>query len=325
MDPDAAPGRSSVFPWAALFVVQLLFGGLHVVSKFAIAEVPPQVIVLCRGFAAAAVFALLSAVRRRRAPALSHKAPPLGLPTHLALVGLAAVGVSLNQTALFYGLQRTTSAAGAILAPMISVFALLLSLLLGRERFAWNKIANIALGITGTVLLFAPFLGDTFSPEALVGNLLCLTSTFLYATYLAAAPPLVTRMGSLGFSRMVFLYASVLNVIVFIALSGFPDAAVVARVFEMLPQLSATFWGALAYVVLGATVVTYLLNAYALEKLPPGIVGGVVCVQTVIGVSLSNVLLAEPFPVEHAVAMALVVAGVLCLWMPRRMQTSERK
>lgn len=318
MDPDGRASRRVWAPWGALLVVQLLFGGLPVVSKFAIAEVSPQAVVLCRGFAAAAVFALLAFFRGKSLSAQGRPSAksPLGMRTHLALMGLAAVGVSLNQTALFYGLQHTTSAAGAILVPMISVFALLLSLLLGREPFAWNKLANIVLGMAGTVLLFAPELHKTFSADVLSGNALCLLSTFLYASYLAAAPPVVAQVGSLEFSRLVFLYASALNIIVFVVLSGIPDAGVFALVVEALPRLSGVFWAALAYVLLGATVVTYLLNAYALEKLPPGVVGGVVCVQTVIGVALSNLLLAEPFPPEHALAMALVVAGVLCLWIP---------
>ena len=309
MKPDATA-------WLSLLLVQFLFGGLPVISKFVIAEVSPEVVVLCRSFTATLVFALLVTWRRRRSPESNKRRGHKGLRTHFALLGLAALGVSFNQTILFHGLQRTTSAAAAILAPMISVFALLISLSFRREAFTWPKLANIALGSAGVGLLFAGTLSDTLTEAAALGNLMCLASAFCYASYLALSPPLIARMGSLEFSLAVFLYASALNVVLFFALTGMPPQGIPAALLETLPRLSTTFWWALGYLVFGATVVTYLLNAYALSALSPGIVGGFVCTQTIIGVGLSHALLSEPFPPEHAVAMALVVLGVLCLWIP---------
>jgi len=321
MTPDAKPdAKSDTTAWLSLLLVQFLFGGLPVISKFVIAEVAPQVVVLCRSFTATLVFAALVFWRRRRNRARSALRPAFTLNTHLSLVALAALGVSFNQTILFYGLQRTTSAASAILAPMISVFALLISLSLRRETFTWPKLANITLGSAGVALIFAGHtptdMGETLTEAAMLGNLMCLASAFCYASYLALSPPVIARIGSLEFSLAVFLYASALNVALYFMITGMSPLAIPAAILETLPQLTSTFWWALGYLVFGATVVTYLLNAYALASLSPGIVGGFVCMQTVIGVGLSHALLAEPFPPEHAVAMALVVTGVLCLWIP---------
>jgi drug/metabolite transporter (DMT)-like permease len=320
--PAPAQGPKQGAAWASLLLVQFLFGGLPVVSKFAIAEVAPQVLVLCRSFTATLVFALLFAWRGRNSRLNSGLAAPsapsapsraLGARDHLQLVGLAFLGVTFNQTILFYGLQRTTAAASAILAPMIPVFALVLSLLLGRERFAWSKLANIAMAVSGVALIFAPHLDETFSGATAIGNLMCLASTLSYASYLALAPPVIARMGSLRFSLRVFLWASALNVVGYFLLTGTAPADVPGAFVSALPALSATFWAALGYVVVGATVVTYLLNAFALSRLAPGVVGGFICLQTVIGVSLSNVLLSEPFPPEYGAAMALIIAGVVVL------------
>jgi drug/metabolite transporter (DMT)-like permease len=325
MKSDEQAGAREVNAWLSLVVVQCLFGALPVVSKFAIAEVSPQVVVLCRSLTAAVVFASLMGWRKMRTVARASKRHGVvqtrgprtfqTWKTHFALVGLAALGVSFNQTLLFYGLQRTTSAASAILTPMISVFALLISLSLRRESFTWPKFANIALGVSGVVLIFSPSMGSFWSDTAALGNFLCLVSAFLYASYLALSPPFISRIGSLQFSLFVFLYASAINIALYFALTSSSPSDLLDSFSATLPHLSERFWWALGYLVFGATVVTYLLNAYALSILSPGIVGGVVCVQTVLGVSLSHVLLSEPFPIEHIVAMILVILGVLVLWI----------
>jgi len=314
-------------PWAALVTVQLLFGSLPAISKFAIAEVSPQVIVICRSLTATLVFALLCAFRGTPASraALWKRARALPLRFHAQLACLALLGVSVNQSLLFYALQRTTSAAAAILAPNIALFALVISIALGRERFSFAKGANIVLGSAGVLLLFAPHLAGVADARSAVGNLMCTASAFCYASFLALSPPFIARTGPLLFNLLAFLYASVAGILIYFALTGMSPLAVPAQIALTVPTLSRAFWWALAFIVIGATVVTYLLNAYALGRLPPGVVGGLVCSQTVVGVLLSHALVGEDMPFEYFIAMALVLSGVLVLWVSNLRENAQAR
>ena len=322
--------QNNLAPWLALIATQFLFGGLPAFSKLALAEASPLALVLLRSAAAALFLGLVLALRTlKKTRSAVHRGmwlsgmrwlvgAHLGVGLWLQIFGLAFVGISLNQGILFLGLTKTTSAAAAILSPNIALMTLCFSLVLGKEKFALSKLANIALGFAGIFLLFWPQLhaslqtGQIEEKQVLIGNLLCVASTTVYALYMVLSTGVIAKVGALEFSFRVFFAASFFNVLLYY---GFEHSwPWEAFRFSFLAEFSGGFWLAIVYVVFGATIATYLLNAFALKRIVPGIVGGFVCLQPVIGVLISKTLIKETIPLSYFFGMALVVGGVLLLW-----------
>jgi len=75
--------------------------------------------------------------------------------------------------------------------------------------------------------------------------------------------------------------------------------------------LSGPGWASVAYVVVGATVLPYLLNSWALVRVKSSVVAIYILVQPIVAGALGRVFLHETLGPNTAVAAGLVVAGVL--------------
>jgi O-acetylserine/cysteine efflux transporter len=85
------------------------------------------------------------------------------------------------------------------------------------------------------------------------------------------------------------------------------------------PGLGGRAWGALAYIVVGATVTPYLLNAWALARVPASVVAIYIFLQPLIAVLLANRVLGERPGWSTAAAALLIGAGIaLVVWDARR-------
>ena len=307
-----------------LFVIQILFGGLPVASKFVLKVLRPWEIVTLRSVVAALVFLgiawLLKSgpVLRASRPFVTFRTRPPHAPNadarskfHLrdwaALCGLGLLGVSANQFALFLGLQKTTAAAAVILSPNIAFVSLCLSVLLGHETFSRAKAFNLVSGVVGIGLLFGAHIGDVVGKDALLGNALCLLSTSFYGAYLVLGRPLIQRLGAVVFSGGVFGFAAVFNLSVLFFSKDFSALELWSRVSQVQ---APSFWWAFCHLVLGATVLTYLLNAFALNRAKPGVVSGFVCLQPLVGVAASAIFLREEIPGSYFLSLFLVLLGL---------------
>ena len=74
--------------------------------------------------------------------------------------------------------------------------------------------------------------------------------------------------------------------------------------------ISATGAGSVAFVVVGATAVPYLLNSWALARVASSVVAVYILVQPVVAGTMGRIFLGEHFGPNTAVAAALIVAGV---------------
>ncbi len=165
-----------------------------------------------------------------------------------------------------------------------------------RERLTGRKGAALVAGMVGVLVLLEV---DRFALDAryLAGDLLILANAVCYGLYVALSGRVMARNDPLGATAVVFLAGSV-----GILLYGADD--LLRAPFSALGP--ADFWR-MAYVVVGATVVTYFLNLWALKHTYASRVALYIFLQPVVATVLSVLLLGEP------VTWRLAVAGLLVL------------
>ncbi|HEV8587826.1 MAG TPA: DMT family transporter, partial [Pyrinomonadaceae bacterium] len=194
----------------------------------------------------------------------------------------------------------------------IPVFTLLVSIVLGNDRASVRQVIGILLAGAGVVYLIGPERAD-FSHGSRVGDLLIITNSLCYGTYIAISKRLVSRYNALTVITWIFLVGCVPAIPVgAVSLSRISVAAVPVSV-----------WVAVAYIILFATVVCYYLNSWALARVAPSTVAVYIYLQPLIAFSIAPLILGEKVSSRVIVASLLVFAGVAVVTMRGRSRAIE--
>lgn len=274
----------------ALVTVQLLFALWPVAGASLLAYMSPAALVGVRLALGAPLLAVVAGLHRERLPALGDLA---------RLAGLAALGISVNQLLFVGGLARSGPVNASVAVLLIPPFTVGAALLLGREKPRWQRLAGVAVALIGGAVLVGAERFDG-SSERLVGNAMLVGNTASYGVYLVLARRTIARLGSLRTVAWVMLLGA-------LEALPFTAAATLAVDWAALP---ATAWGSVAFVVLGPTVMTYWLNAWALSRAESSLVATYVYAQPPIA-ALASWWLLDVLPTGRVlVAGAIIVVGV---------------
>ena len=282
--------------FAALITVQVGFATLAVAAKFVLAELSPYAFGLIRLVAAGVFFSVLAGIRGKLVV-------PFRDVWRIALVGL--FGTAFNQLLYLNGLERSNATHAAVLVTLIPVFAFIIAIVTRKER-------AVPLGLLGTGIAFAGVLSLTgvenvaISANTVIGDLLMVANAFSYALYLVLSKPYVERYGAIPVVAISFVAASI-----FTAPFGLWDLGEVTT-------MSGGALGALAYVVLVPTLLTYLLNAWALARASASKVAIYIYLQPLLGVLLAHWVLHEVLGARALVSSVVVIFGIVLVNRARR-------
>jgi drug/metabolite transporter (DMT)-like permease len=290
-------------PVAALLGVQALFGSLPVIGKVVLAVIPPIALVGFRVGITALILFVVQAVRRR-----------LWLTSrkdYLIMAGLSVFGVTLNQLLFIGGLSLTKASNTSLLAATIPVFTLAVSVIAGYERLRTGKVLGMMLAIAGVVVLIDPR-NASFSSETTLGDILIVLNSLSYGVYVALSKDVITRNGAFRSMMWIFIFAS----IVCVPLGG-------ASMYSAgIAGVSGTVWLLVLYIAVVATAGPYLLNAYAISKVPSSVVAVYIYLQPIIGFVLAVLFLRESIGPAFITATVLVFAGVYLASKKRKPRTA---
>lgn len=256
----------------ALLLVSLLFGVNYVFTKELLAVVSPRAWVFLR-IAAATVLLLPLALRFRRGRLPRDRWLPLLLA--------ALLGVVLNQILFTEGIARTTPAHSAVINACIPTWTLALAALVGQERLTAGKVAAVLIALLGVgTLLRADALlsGDApISPQMLLGDLLTLGNGLSFAGHLVLMRRIGRDLDPWLVTAAMFLMATTM-----ISVYGAP--ALSTATLREVSAPPAVYYA--LYAVLFSTVLTYLLNTWALRHCRSSQVALYINVQPLVAAAL---------------------------------------
>lgn len=273
-----------------LLIVQLSFGGFHVVAKAALADLSPMALAAVRVAIASPILVFLAWRRDRFMPAARD------LPV-LALLG--GLGVFLNQVLFITGLKYTTATNASILMTSLPVFAVGAAAALGIERLTAPRLAGIFLSVAGALVLVNPFRFST-APGAALGNTLILGNSLCYALFLVLQRPVLARIPWRTVIAWSFVFGG----------AGVLLMAVPALAAMEPSRVPARTWLGVLYIALFATVFAYAANTWAVRRSSPALVAAYGTIQPLVAVVLATALLGESFGWVEGAGFALIVAGL---------------
>jgi len=288
--------------YVLLMLTTLFWGGNSVAGKLAVGHISPMVLTTARwAFALVIIAALGWRNVRRDWPLIRRHAPMLLL--------LGTLGFTLFNVALYNALVYTTAINTAVEQAGIPMLIFLFSFLLFRTRVTWAQVSGVVLSVAGVVLT-----ASHGEPARLLemdinfGDLLMLGGIMVYSIYtvLVRLKPQIHWQ-----SLMTALTAAAL-------VTSLPFLwAEQARGDLILPDRMG--WTILVYVVIFPSILSQIFFIRSIELIGPNRAGLFVNLVPIFGTLLSLLVLGEAIHLYHAIALALVFAGI---WLA---ETSGRK
>lgn len=282
---------------AALWIANIVWGLNAPIGKSVLASathpegVSPFALSVYRMVGAALLFWTVSAFLPRERVA----------PRDIVLLFFASVfGIQLNQMLFLWGLSLTSPIDTSIIATVVPVLTMVLATVFLREPITWLKAGGVFLGCAGALILILASQHGTGHTSSVKGDVLCLISAISYATYLTAFRGVIVRYSPVTTMKWMFLFAAVVAVAVYYRPLTEVDYA----------ALTPRTWAGIAYVVVGATFLSYLLVPLAQHYLRPTVVSMYNYVQPVVAVLFTVAIGLDTFGFTKAGAALCVFVGV---------------
>lgn len=281
----------------ALLAVMVVWGSTFVVTKSAMAELPPLTMAFIRVLIGTLVLAPFALPRMRA----SHAALPWKWIWLMALIGVALYYVVFNSS-----LAYTSASQGALVQSSIPAVTALIAVLWLREPASRMRVFGIALSIVGVLIVFAG--GNTqvngAAPQPILGNLLMFASVVCWGWYTAMAKRVAESDAIVVTTWVTAIGTALLLPLAAIELWGRP-----------LPQPSAGALLGVAYLGVFASGAGYVLYNFALKGMAASQVGVFTNLIPIVGVLTGVIALGEPLAWQAIVGGIVVMLGV---WMTSR-------
>jgi len=277
----------------ALITVQVLFGMNYVISKVVVGAFPPLVWASIRIIISS--FVMLSAVLASGRP---H--PKGGWSYFGPLIPFALLATIINQASFLVGLKYTTSTNSAILTTLMPVVTLLLVTLRGQEPATLKKATGFFFALAG-VLIVRKVENFSLSDKTLYGDLLTILNALCYGVFLSFSKKFFEKHDALWTTTWLFIYGSV----------GLTLLAVPDYLHFQPPAMDSKLWAACAFAVVGATLMPYFLNFWALRYAKSSHVALFIYIQPVIASLIAWGWMGEEITVRTILASGLIFFGVV--------------
>ncbi len=290
-----APG-ATLWTYAELIVVALIWGAGSVAIKIAVEGFPPLTAAGLRLALASALYAPLLWLNRRQAQPPRRSDLPL-------LLWLALTGYVLFNVLYFLALRRTTATHATLVWGAQPIVTAVLAALLLRERVSRHAVAGVLISTTGVLLIVASSLSAATAQGAdALGDLMIASLMISWVFYTVASQSAMRRLSPLATTG----YACLLGFILFIPvtlLAGFEP--------RHLADAPLRSWLAVCFSGGASTVLAYILWNRSLLRLGPTRTAVFVNLQPVAGLLMSWLIEGETLAWIHAAGAALIVGGVL--------------
>lgn len=276
----------------ALFLVSLIYGATFTIAKQVMPLfVKPFAFILMRVTVAAVLIFIFHAI--------FIKQKITDRRDIFKLCFSALFGVAFNMLLFFKGLSITTPINGSVLMMNTPIFVVVFAALYLKEKITWQKIFGIVVAAIGAVFL----MGGTkfnFSAQTVWGDVMVTANAIIYAFYLVYAKSLMQKYHPLTVTMWSFVFGFI--VVLPFGIGEFTEIN--------FASFSPKIWVFIAFVTVGSTFLTYVLNAYALRKASSSLVGSYIYLQPVLATLIAIFSGKDLLTLEKLSYILIIFCGV---------------
>jgi drug/metabolite transporter (DMT)-like permease len=218
----------------------------------------------------------------------------------LYLFACSFFGVVINQTLFLVGLDMTSPINSSIILSTNPIFAFVFAAIILKESITFLKGSGLAIGLSGVLLLILQNGTPDVASSTFLGDVFTLVNTISWAFYTVIIKRMLEKYHPVTVMKWTFLFGMIVNVP-----AGYNQ-------FSTMDWSSISFkaWLEIAFVVIFATYLGYLLISYGLRRLSPTIVSTYTYIQPVIAAYLASVLGQDHIDLVMIISAFLIFAGV---------------
>lgn len=278
----------------AMLGANMTWGMMAPIAKIVLTAgiISPILLTNFRIIGAALLFWIASAFTRH------EHVPPRDL---LKMAGAGMLGIVFNQGSYISGIGLTSPGEASIITTTMPIWVMLLAAVILKEPVTWKKAGGIALGASGALLLvFGGAKSALKGDNPMLGDLLVLTAQLSYALYLTFYKNFIKKYSVFTLMKWMFTFA---------ALVAFP-VSIGEWLHTDWASISHTEVAGVAYVVIIATFLAYILTMIGQKNLRPTLVGMYNYVQPIVASLIGVYLGLDRFTPVKVIAVALIFSGV---------------
>ena len=222
----------------------------------------------------------------------------------LKLLGASLLAIVFNQGCFIFGVGLTSPVDASIITTSMPLLAMVLAAIYLKEPITGKKVLGIAVGATGALLLI---LGSHQVSEAkaagnhyIWGDLLVLLAQFSYALYFVLFKNFVNKYSLITIMKWMFTYA-------FICALPFSYNDLLHTEWKSLQN---TEIGALVFIVVGSTFISYVVIVIGQKNLRPTVAGMYNYVQPLVASIVAVCWGMDTFNFVKIISVALIFGGV---------------
>jgi drug/metabolite transporter (DMT)-like permease len=277
-------------PRVAASLAVVFWGISFVATKTALQSVAPVTLIFTRFLIGAIV--LLAIVRQL---------PPREAWPSLALMGF--IGVFVHQMLQAFALRMTTAMNTGWLIGITPIWSAVLAAIFLRERFGFWKVAGLAGGFAGALLVVTrgDFSTRVFGRPSTLGDAMIFISTINWAVYTVIGHKVIRRLGPRRATSGAMLFGVLMLTPFYVAQRGWRD----------YPALSAKGWGAVLFLGVCCSALGYLFWYGALEHVEASRVAALLYAEPLVTFAAAVLLLGERVSAVTVIGGILVLASVV--------------
>lgn len=218
----------------------------------------------------------------------------------LKLVALGALGIFGYMSLYALSISLTTPVNFAIFNAMQPLWVVIVSAVLYRESVDSRKLLGLAVGFIGALLCILSEPSSAVASNPLLGNMLAIAASVIYAVYLVFSARMVGHLSSVVILRYTFSSAA-LVALAFVSVLGF-SAPMFDGEIQAKPLLT------LLFMLVFPTTVTYFLVPIGLKYLRSTVVALYGYVTLIVAAFVSFITGMDHF--EPIILLSLVLIGV---------------
>lgn len=221
----------------------------------------------------------------------------------LRLFAASLLAIVFNQGCFIFGVGLSSPVDASVITTSMPLLAMVFAALFLKEPVTGKKIAGIAAGALGALLLVLgghSETGRTAGGAYVWGDVLVLLAQCSYALYIVLFKDFVTRYSPVTIMKWMFTYA-------FVCVLPFSFGGVAATDW---PALGGGAIGAIAFIVAGGTFLSYMLVVVGQKRLRPTVAGMYNYIQPLVASIVAVCWGMDRFNVVKVLAVVLIFSGV---------------
>lgn len=216
------------------------------------------------------------------------------------LVVCSLLIVSCNQALFILGIGLTNPVDSSVMSSMTPIMTMILAAIFLRFPMTWLKVFGVIIGMVGVTMLVWGTPVSEVAPNPLLGNLLCLAAQGCAAVYYIAFSGIIERYSPYTLMKWLF-FISVVTYVPFCL----PEILKID-----FAQLPVAIWLELAYIIVVATFIGYMLIPFSQKRLKPTVVSMYSYLQPVFAAVAALLLGIGGFGPVKIAATALIFIGI---------------